>query len=126
MAPPPGRSSSEWGQAADFETITFGAVIIKPRYGGSAYTTPKLPSAITRLAALASSPAFSLGNDSVSISAKNEEDPGGKHRAVAIRAGKPVHEVRLGRVKYAVAENSVSNGGHHNVTVQRSYYDANQ
>jgi len=38
----------------------------------------------------------------------------------------PVHEVRLGRVKAAVWENSTSNGVRHNVTLQRIYRDGDQ
>ena len=42
---------------------------------------------------------------------------------MASNNNKPVHEVRLGRVKAAVWENSTSNGTRHNVTVQRIYRD---
>ena len=36
---------------------------------------------------------------------------------------KPVHEVRLGRIKAAVWENESQNGTRHNVTLQRLYVD---
>ncbi len=45
---------------------------------------------------------------------------------MASNNNKPVHEVRLGRVKAAVWENSTSNGVRHNVTVQRIYRDGEQ
>lgn len=38
----------------------------------------------------------------------------------------PVHEVRLGRIKAAVWENSTENGVRHNVTICRLYKDGNQ
>lgn len=37
---------------------------------------------------------------------------------------RPVHEVRLGRVKAAIWENETQNGARHNVTVSRIYKDA--
>lgn len=36
---------------------------------------------------------------------------------------RPVHEVRLGRVKAAIWENETQNGLRHNVTVSRLYKD---
>ena len=39
---------------------------------------------------------------------------------------KPVHEVRLGRVKAAIWENDTSTGVRHNVTIQRIYRDGEQ
>ena len=38
-------------------------------------------------------------------------------------AKKPVHEVRLGRIRAAVWENETSNGTRHNVTIARLYKD---
>lgn len=39
-------------------------------------------------------------------------------------ANKPVHEVRVGRIKAAIWENETQNGGvRHNVTFQRIYQD---
>ena len=38
-------------------------------------------------------------------------------------ANKPVHEVRMGRIKAAVWENETQNGTRHNVTLQRIYKD---
>jgi len=39
---------------------------------------------------------------------------------------RPVHEVRLGRVKAAIWENETQNGTRHNVTVTRLYKDEDQ
>lgn len=36
---------------------------------------------------------------------------------------KPVHEIRMGRIKAAIWENDTQNGIRHNVTVQRIYKD---
>lgn len=36
---------------------------------------------------------------------------------------KPVHEIRLGRIKTAIWENDTQNGVRHNVTCQRIYKD---
>ena len=36
---------------------------------------------------------------------------------------RPVHEVRLGRIKAAIWENDTQNGARHNVTVSRIYKD---
>lgn len=38
---------------------------------------------------------------------------------------KPVHEVRMGRVRAAVWENETKNGSMHNVTLSRLYKDDN-
>ena len=39
---------------------------------------------------------------------------------------RPVHEVRLGRIKAAIWENDTQNGARHNVTVSRLYKDGEQ
>ena len=39
---------------------------------------------------------------------------------------KPVHEVRLGRIRAAIWENETQNGTRHNVTVSRLYKDGDQ
>ena len=39
---------------------------------------------------------------------------------------KPVHEIRMGRIKAAIWENSTQNGPRHNVTLVRIYKDGNQ
>lgn len=39
---------------------------------------------------------------------------------------RPVHEVRLGRIKAAIWENETQNGARHNVTVTRIYKDGDQ
>lgn len=39
---------------------------------------------------------------------------------------KPVHEVRLGRIKAAIWENETQNGTMHNVTISRLYRDGRQ
>jgi hypothetical protein len=36
-------------------------------------------------------------------------------------ANKPVHEIRMGRIKAAIWENETQNGVRHNVTCQRIY-----
>lgn len=41
-------------------------------------------------------------------------------------SSKPVHEIRLGRIKAAIWENSTQNGTRHNVTVSRLYKDEDQ
>ncbi len=38
-------------------------------------------------------------------------------------ATKPVHEIRMGRIKAAIWENETQNGTRHNVTCQRIYKD---
>ena len=38
---------------------------------------------------------------------------------------KPVHEIRLGRIRAAIWENETQNGTRHNVTVSRLYKDGN-
>lgn len=39
---------------------------------------------------------------------------------------RPIHEVRLGRIKAAIWENETQNGVRHNVTVTRLYKDGDQ
>ncbi len=39
---------------------------------------------------------------------------------------RPVHEVRMGRIKAAIWENETQNGSRHNVTVSRLYRDGEQ
>lgn len=39
---------------------------------------------------------------------------------------KPVHEIRMGRIKAAIWENDTQNGTRHNVTVSRLYKDGDQ
>ena len=39
---------------------------------------------------------------------------------------RPVHEVRLGRIKAAIWENETQNGTRHNVTISRLYRDGEQ
>lgn len=39
------------------------------------------------------------------------------------KGNRPVHEVRLGRIRAAIWENEVENGKRHNVTVSRLYKD---
>ena len=39
---------------------------------------------------------------------------------------RPIHELRLGRIKAAVWENETENGPRHNVTIARLYRDGNQ
>ena len=39
---------------------------------------------------------------------------------------KPVHEIRLGRIKAAIWENETDNGTRHNVTISRLYKDGDQ
>lgn len=39
---------------------------------------------------------------------------------------RPVHEVRLGRIKAAIWENETQNGTRHNVTVSRLYKDGEE
>ena len=39
---------------------------------------------------------------------------------------RPVHEVRMGRIKAAIWENDTQNGMRHNVTVSRLYKDGEQ
>lgn len=41
------------------------------------------------------------------------------------RGNRPVHEVRLGRIKAAIWENETQNGPRHNVKVTRLYKDGN-
>lgn len=39
---------------------------------------------------------------------------------------KPVHEIRMGRIKAAIWENATQNGTRHNVTISRLYKDGEQ
>ena len=39
------------------------------------------------------------------------------------KTARPVHEIRLGRIKAAIWENATQNGPRHNVTVSRLYKD---
>ena len=39
---------------------------------------------------------------------------------------KPVHEIRLGRIKAAIWENETQNGARHNVTLTRLYKDGDK
>ena len=39
---------------------------------------------------------------------------------------RPIHELRLGRIRAAVWENSTQNGMRHNVTISRLYKDGDQ
>ena len=39
---------------------------------------------------------------------------------------KPVHEIRLGRIKVAIWENETENGSRHNVSISRLYKDGDQ
>ncbi|MEQ1824684.1 MAG: hypothetical protein ABL921_02015 [Pirellula sp.] len=39
---------------------------------------------------------------------------------------RPVHEVRMGRIKAAIWENDTQNGARHNVTISRLYRDGEQ
>ena len=41
-------------------------------------------------------------------------------------ANRPVHEIRLGRVKAAIWLNETSSGARHNVTFQRIYRDSDE
>lgn len=42
------------------------------------------------------------------------------------RGNKPAHEIRLGRIKATIWENSTENGSRHNVTLRRLYKDGDQ
>lgn len=41
-------------------------------------------------------------------------------------ANKPVHEIRMGRIKAAIWENDTQNGTRHNVTMARLYKEGDQ
>ena len=43
-----------------------------------------------------------------------------------VRAKKPVHEIRIGRIKATIWENETQNGTRHNVTVSRLYKDGDE
>jgi len=47
-------------------------------------------------------------------------------KQAAQAAKRPIHEIRLGRVKGAIWENETSQGVRHNVTFQRIYRDEDQ
>ena len=49
-----------------------------------------------------------------------------ENNTMAKTANKPVHEIRMGRIKAAIWENETQNGTRHNVTVQRIYKDEQQ
>ena len=49
---------------------------------------------------------------------------GNKESDMATNAKRPVHEVRLGRIKAAIWENQAQGIVRHNVTIQRIYKDA--
>jgi hypothetical protein len=51
--------------------------------------------------------------------AKSSQD--GESKA---RANRPVHEIRLGRIKATIWENATETGTRHNVTLARLYKDA--
>jgi hypothetical protein len=42
------------------------------------------------------------------------------------KKARPVHEIRLGRIKAAIWENDTQNGTRHNVTLSRLYKDGDQ
>lgn len=42
------------------------------------------------------------------------------------KAVRPIHEIRLGRIKAAIWENATQNGTRHNVTVSRLYKDGDE
>lgn len=42
------------------------------------------------------------------------------------KANRPVHELRLGKIKASIWENDTPNGTRHNVTVSRLYKDGEQ
>ncbi len=42
------------------------------------------------------------------------------------RSNRPVHDVRMGRVKAAIWENETQNGTRHNVTFSRLYKDGDE
>ena len=46
--------------------------------------------------------------------------------ATKSKAARPVHEVRMGRIKAAIWENDTQNGLRHNVTISRIYKDGEQ
>jgi len=45
---------------------------------------------------------------------------------MAKSSARPVHEIRMGRIKAAIWENETQTGVRHNVTVQRIYKDERQ
>ena len=44
----------------------------------------------------------------------------------ASNKARPIHEIRLGRIRAAIWENETPNGKRHNVTVSRIYKDGDQ
>ncbi len=42
------------------------------------------------------------------------------------KANRPVHEIRMGRIKAAIWENATDSGTRHNVTISRLYKDDKQ
>jgi len=44
---------------------------------------------------------------------------------MASKTSKPIHEIRLGRIKAAIWENEGENGVRHNVTITRLYKNGN-
>ena len=45
---------------------------------------------------------------------------------MANQGNRPVHEIRLGRIKAAIWENDTKNGTYHNVSISRIYKDGDQ
>ena len=45
---------------------------------------------------------------------------------MANQCNRPVHEIRLGRIKAAIWENDTKNGTRHNVSIVRIYKDGEQ
>lgn len=52
--------------------------------------------------------------------------PQAREREKSKEKVRPVHEVRLGRIRAAVWENETQNGTRHNVTLSRLYKDGDQ
>lgn len=52
--------------------------------------------------------------------------PQTREREKSKEKARPVHEVRLGRIRAAVWENETQNGTRHNVTLSRLYKDGDQ
>ena len=45
---------------------------------------------------------------------------------MANQGNRPVHEIRLGRIKAAIWENDTKNGTYHNVSISRIYKDGDR
>ena len=45
---------------------------------------------------------------------------------MANQGNRPVHEIRLGRIKAAIWENDTKNGTYHNVSITRIYKDGDR